>query len=1665
MNEFRVKLRSSQLKQSESKVSAEVTHASQAYHDLLDRVNKLSDRFSRVGNKSKDYNDAVERAKKWLAATEPKVSKFCNEPIGAEPRVVEEQLSRAKALHSDILINGKLIDDAKHAAASLLDALGDQMSPQERRQIEQTPVELQQRYNTILDAMANWCADLEGALAQSRGVEAALNDLAGWLDNVENQLKNLMKPASLVRERLNEQMRLVQVLQADVDSHEGAMQKMNQSAQEFVQSSKNVRESKKIETKVKEVQTKFQTLVKAVNARTVFLNEVSTSLDVFTVNVEAFDEWYIEIIELLESPELLTDETGAKVDDIAKRKDKKRPEFEDMMKNGKNLVGKKDVTDTEPCKDTIKELEEKWRELADILGERQNANRARKQSLNAYEALREQVNNWLLKMERKLEEMDPIALEADLLKRQIDELKPLITEHGGYSKTIEKLYELGMQYDAILTGAGTSPSRRPSVSPRRPSMSPSGMGGIGSRRSSAAISKFGSTPRRESQALQGASMLRESPIQGQLEEVSNRYDMIGIRLGDRNQELTNMSNEIKLQMENLKKIHAFLEKQEKNFPREGVPSDKKDADKQQKLIKGILDQMYENQPILDETKVAIKDILRKNANAPGSEKLDGLLGDAVSRWKDLQDKCKHRLNVLDELKDFNDLHDNLNTWMNSKGRLLNVLGPIASDPRVVENQISQLAVMREELNEKVPTKDQYNGLGESLIELAGGSDRNIEGKLDGTNKKWDELDRALQERENALKDIIGPTRDFMALANKLSDNLTKISDDIDDVSAKKADPSEKLKALEGIAGNLDNQRPLLADVQGLGDHLQEILTDPASKAEVKGKVAQVERQFNNCERKLGLGLAELENAARESKEFGEKCQEIMDMLDQFDKMLSQKLAVSADKDILQQQVQDFEPLYHEIMGQEHEVIMLINRGRDVISRAPKGDQKNLQKNLDTIDKQWQKIKKTAQDRQKRLNTSMEHCKKYVTQQGVFVPWLDKAEQQLERMQPISFVKAELQKQEKELQSFRNDVNRHGSDYDGTHSGGSTFVASCDVDKEIVTEELAILKERWDHLNMAIAERAAAISDVMAKLGMFNDDARDLDNNMSRLEGKLKDLEKKPQDAKTLDAIKGMLDDTKDMDKLFGKLENEGEDLINDADHLGSDASNIKDTLDGLGDRLNGLRGSLEDKADSLKNAGAAMGEFNEFLKELASGIGMLDDELNKMGAIARDLDTLHFQLDEVQGFLSKVSENRKEVSNASKAADDLISKGIAPNAREIKDTISGLSKQLDKLDQRGRGREKDVDGMIVKVAAFNDQYQGVMNEIHGVIEEEKSFGSIGGDIATIKRQQEDFKNFQRKVVEAVGKEVDKTNRSGQGLIQSAASGVNTSILEEDLEKMNELWNTLKQNIADREKRLAQGMLQSGKFQEALNDLLSWFDSMDDMMNNQKPPSSDYKVVKAQVQEQKFVAKLLGDRKSAIDALLKTGAEIAATADPSEKRRIEGEMNNIQTKYSDLNKKCQDRMDLLEDAMQMAKEYQDNLGPLEKWLDLTEKKVKDMEVVPTEEDQIQKRINEHDKLHQEILGKQPSFDDVADIATALMQVVGDEDAQGLADKIEELTNRYGALVNNSDNIHQLLQDCMNGLRALVFAYEDLLTWMEGMDKKLEKYRVLSVFQEKLLEQVN
>ena len=102
-------------------------------------------------------------------------------------------------------------------------------------------------------------------------------------------------------------------------------------------------------------------------------------------------------------------------------------------------------------------------------------------------------------------------------------------------------------------------------------------------------------------------------------------------------------------------------------------------------------------------------------------------------------------------------------------------------------------------------------------------------------------------------------------------------------------------------------------------------------------MGQVERQFNNCQKKLDNALAELENSAREGREFEQQCNDAMAWLHDMEGLLSEKLQVSAERQTLISQVNEFEPIYKEIMSKEHEIIMVLNRGQDVMSRASKAD--------------------------------------------------------------------------------------------------------------------------------------------------------------------------------------------------------------------------------------------------------------------------------------------------------------------------------------------------------------------------------------------------------------------------------------------------------------------------------------------------------------------------------------------------------------------------------------------------------------------------------------------------------------------------------------------------------------------------------------------------------
>nr|XP_016942968.1 dystonin isoform X36 [Drosophila suzukii] len=1661
------------LSSAESPIRQEVSLVSAQYKDLLNRVNALQDRVSGLGGRQREYQDALDKANEWLRSVHPRVSRIISEPIAGDPKAVQDQMNDAKALHNELLSSGRLVDNAQQALDNLLRSLGGQLSPMEINQLELPIADLKNNYQQLLDNLGEHCKTLDKTLVQSQGVQDALDSLVGWVNQAEDKYKLNLRPASLIKERLQEQIREHKVLLADLQSHQASIDSVQISAKHLLASASNARIAKKVESNLNDVTVKFEKLYEKANKRGEFLDDVYNRLSRYLDEISTVEQRMASLQEGLDSREtslLPTEELARRMHELSRDKDQLAPQFEDCVRNGKELISLRDVTDTGVLRDRIKALESQWRNINISIDERAKLSKQKAEQQLAYEGLKDQVLSWLASTEARVNGLPPVAIDLERIKQQHDELKPICKDYRDYAPTIDKINDIGAQYDALIRPESparkrstyspikrASPLRRMSGDARSPSPT---KGGILSPLSTGS-SGFGS--RRSSQ--DGFQLSELSPVQQQLSEINNRYGLIGVRLNDRQNELDNLNEELRKQYENLKGLAQFLERIQRQLPKESV-SNKDEAERCIKQARKILEDMYEKQSLLDTTKAQVKDILRRKSDVPGAEQLRQENDSIQEKWKNLNDICKNRIAFSEKLRDFLDTHGNLKSWLDSKERMLTVLGPISSDPRMVQSQVQQVQVLREEFRTQQPQLKHFQELGHDVVDhLAGTPDAQaVELKLKDILGKWEDLVGKLDDRANSLGGAADSSKEFDAAVNRLREALQNISDNLDALPTD-GDHQENLRKIENLERQLEGQRPLLADVEQSAATLCNILGDPASRADVNSRVAALEKQYLALQKKLDTKKAETEASLRDGRHFAENCSKTLGWLGGELSNLTDRLLVSAHKPTLQHQIDTHEPIYREVMAREHEVIMLINKGKDISDRQ---QDRGVKRDLDRIQQQWEKLRREAVDRHTRLQTCMEHCKKYSQTSETFLAWLRTAEDKLTDLTPGVLSKAKLETRLRDLQTFRSEVWKHSGEFENTKGLGETFLTSCDIDKEPIKAELQDIRDRWERLNNDLIARAHEIENCSRRLGDFNDELRNLDHSLGRCEDRLAAhdaLGGAAKDPKLLERVKAIREELTNLSKPLQSLKALAKDISAEARAAGGDADHLTSEVDGLADRLAELQGRLDDRCGELQSAATAVSQFNEQMKSLGIDLNDLETEIEKLSPPAREIKIVQVQIDDVGKIQNKLDRLVGRLEDAERAADVLVDAGFAADTTQTREQISTLRKTLGRLDNRLRDHEENLQATIKALREFYDNQSQTLDDIQDVSDEFKRMKPVGSELDQIRRQQEDFRNFRERKVEPLAINVDKVNVAGRDLVRSAGSGVSTSTIEKDLEKLNDRWNDLKERMNERDRRLDVALLQSGKFQEALAGLSKWLSDTEEMVANQKPPSSDYKVVKAQLQEQKFLKKMLLDRQNSMGSLANLGKEVANHCEPAERASIEKQLNDLMKRFDALTDGAEQRELDLEEAMEVAKRFHDKISPLELWLDNTERSVKAMELIPTDEEKIQQRIREHDRLHDEILGKKPDFTDLADVAAQLMHLVSDEEAVNLGEKVRGVTERYTGLVDASDNIGALLAESRQGLRHLVLSYQDLVAWMESMEAELKRFKSVPVYAEKLLEQMD
>ncbi|RWS15093.1 microtubule-actin cross-linking factor 1-like isoform X28, partial [Dinothrombium tinctorium] len=282
-----------------------------------------------------------------------------------------------------------------------------------------------------------------------------------------------------------------------------------------------------------------------------------------------------------------------------------------------------------------------------------------------------------------------------------------------------------------------------------------------------------------------------------------------------------------------------------------------------------------------------------------------------------------------------------------------------------------------------------------------------------------------------------------------------------------------------------------------------------------------------------------------------------------------------------------------------------------------------------------------------------------------------------------------------------------------------------------------------------------------------------------------------------------------------------------------------------------------------------------------------------------------------------------------------------------------------------------------------------------------------------------------------------------------ASGA--EIVQQEIDNLNQEYTSLLESVRHH------------VLEEAFSTAEKWLSDVEDMVANQKPPSADYNMAKTQLHEQKALKNMILDRQSSMVSLESMTRDLMTNLDYSDRNQTERQLTNITNRYETLLTNAQNRLQQLEDIVPVAKQFSEKYSVLNEWLETGERKLNSMSTIPTDQERIRQRMSEHRILHQDIIGHKHDFEMLTEIAHNLMSLVGDDEAQSVVDKLSEITDRYAKLVEDSERLGTMLSESHEGLAAFVLNFEDIVSWIDEVDSRLDRLRVLSIYLDKLHQQ--
>ncbi|XP_031832552.2 dystrophin, isoforms A/C/F/G/H isoform X9 [Nomia melanderi] len=826
-------------------------------------------------------------------------------------------------------------------------------------------------------------------------------------------------------------------------------------------------------------------------------------------------------------------------------------------------------------------------------------------------------------------------------------------------------------------------------------------------------------------------------------------------------------------------------------------------------------------------------------------------------------------------------------------------------------------------------------------------------------------------------------------------------------------------------------------------------------------------------------------------------EEVLTWLLEAEDKLSHAPEPGSSLEVLKQQFHEHETFLMELSGHQDGVGAVLEEGARLLAEGGlhKDEEHEVRVQMSLLNSRWEGLRMRAMERQTKIHEVLMQMQQ--GQLDALRQWLTRTEDRISRMAAAELNPSALEKHLNQLSELEQDIQAQQGVVDGMRN---MVVVVDEENSEAVyaqmEDQLSALGERWTHICKWKEERRQRLQSLSLLWQSINDDYKRLVSWLNETEITLKQMEanQASEIGEVLERIKKLQILKIEMDANQKKLtslqesvqELEGQSTSSECVNILQDIENLQDRWEAVGQIMevhaqritsSGFEFDLKSEREMMVTSG------NEWMSETVTSIAYKeeitatstphsDSKKRRMDSIARHefesalnnlykwLDYVDLEIGRSEGVFDQLSVEEKKVVYNDMIVD---TESHKDDYNRVLHLGKQLLEELENMNESTEAEESKLKDVQNCWLAINNRLDEIKCRIE-YLEEIKKFRT---ELASLNLMLDSYSKWldsnkgnsqvepfrvkmksMKSHEERIKKLMEKTTELSKNSV-----GTNESCnLNVDVQTFVSSWETLYKTLSEKLAEINETVDKTPpkKYTESIGNLTSFINNVESTLLSEHIVMSDDQTMAEQLKKFSNLQESLKEHQEIFNYVNSVGHElIMKTSGDAQGQRLKDELQDLNTKWSDIPIILEERQQNLLKDIELLKHFNNELSELEYWLEESYQRLEELskDNVTNDVEAIEHRLKQVQSLSDRINQKKPKIEKLQTSTNRLLENSEPKFASVLNNKLEVISHKWNAIVDGAKSLNDKYEETLKKNDEIINGIEDFTKWLSALEKEI------------------